>query len=69
MATNIVTATVFEPAEIGRGANRSAATAKRIAAELGIEPLRTQRGARLFTGEQAARIKEEITRREREASR
>ena len=69
MATDIVTATVFEPAEIGRGVNRSAATVKRIAAEAGIEPLRTQRGARLFTSEQVARIKAEIERRAREAGR
>jgi len=66
---NSETATVFEPAEIGRDANRSAATVKRVAAEAGIEPLRTQRGARLFTEEQAERIKAEIERREREANR
>ncbi|MCX7825839.1 MAG: hypothetical protein N2689_09810 [Verrucomicrobiae bacterium] len=57
---------VFEPADIGREAHRSAQTVKRVAAELGIEPLRTRRGARLFTAEQAARIRAEIERRERE---
>jgi len=57
---------LLEPADIGKCANRSAPTIKRVAAEIGIEPMRTPRGARLFTAEQADAIKTEIARRERE---
>jgi hypothetical protein len=60
------TSRLWTPAEVGKPVNRSGSTAKRVALELRIEPLRTQFGARLFTQEQAARITAEIQRRAQE---
>lgn len=63
------TGKVFGPAEAGREVGCSGSTVKRIAAELKIDPLLTQGGARLFTAEQVAKIKAERERRGKEAAR
>ncbi len=60
---------VYSPAEAGRELNCSAATVKRIAVEIGVQPILTQSGARLFTGEQVERVRTERERRAREAAR
>ncbi|MCX6908163.1 MAG: DUF3853 family protein [Verrucomicrobia bacterium] len=62
-------AKVFSPAEAGRELGCSASTVKRMAAELKIDPLLTQSGARLFTAEMLERIRAERERRAREAGR
>ena len=60
---------LYGPADGGRAANCSAETFKRIALELGIEPQRTPRGARLFSLQDVERVKSERERRAREAGR
>ncbi|MFZ2639724.1 MAG: DUF3853 family protein [Verrucomicrobiia bacterium] len=50
---------VFSPAEAGREMGCSASTVKRMAAELKLDLLLTQNGTRLFTAEQATKVKTE----------
>jgi hypothetical protein len=57
---------LYGPSDGGRAATCSAETFKRIAAELGIEPQRTPKGARLYDAEQVARVTAERERRARE---
>lgn len=59
---------VFGPAEAGRKLGCSASTAKRMAAELKLDPLLTQSGAQLFTTKMVERIQRERERRAREAA-
>ncbi|MBI5688302.1 MAG: hypothetical protein HZC54_24785 [Verrucomicrobia bacterium] len=60
---------VYGPAEAGRELGVSAATVKRTAAEIGVEPLLTQSGARLFTAEQVGKLRAERERRAKEVAR
>jgi hypothetical protein len=60
---------VYGPSDAGRELNCSAATVKRIAADLRIDPLLTVTGARLFTADQVERIRVERTRRAKEMAR
>lgn len=60
---------VYGPAEAGRELDCSAATVKRVAVEIGVQPILTQSGARLFTAEHVEKIRGERERRAREALR
>lgn len=60
---------IYGPADGGKAAECSAETFKRVASEMGIEPLRTPRGARLYTLEQVEQVKAERVRRAQEALR
>lgn len=61
---------LWSPAEAGRVLGGiSASSVKRVAAEIGIAPMLTVSGARLFTAEQVEKIKQERERRAREAGR
>jgi hypothetical protein len=66
-ASSTTTPTYFTPADIARRAGRHANTVKAVATRLRLEPAHTANGGRLFTEGDAARIVNEIQRREREA--
>lgn len=61
---------LYGPAEAGRELDGiSASSVKRLAAEIGIEPMLTVGGARLFTAEHIGKIRSERERRAREVAR
>ena len=68
-APSTTTATFLTPADIAKRVCRHANTVKQLAAQLHLDPARTANGTRLFSEADAAKIMEEIQRRELEALR